>query len=69
MSTKIRVEKIQTETDDWDDSEFDEDEFNKPKRRGLYNGKKRKEIEDVLEERRLKRQISYNYDYDLDMHV
>jgi hypothetical protein len=69
MSTKIRVDKIQTDADDWDDSEFDEDEFNKPKRRGLYNGKKRKEIEDVLEERRLKRQISYNYDYDLDMHV
>ncbi len=63
MSTKIRVEKIPSEDmDDWEDDLLEEEEFIKHKKRNSFNGKRRKDIEDVLEERRLKKQISYSFE-------
>ena len=64
MATKMRVEKFPTDMEDWDDAALleEDDEINKARRRSVYNGKKRKQIEDTLEERRLMRQITYDFD-------
>lgn len=64
MTTKMRVEKFPTDMEDWDDAALleEDDEINKARRRSIYNGKKRKQIEDTLEERRLMRQIAYDFD-------
>jgi hypothetical protein len=60
MSTKIRVEKMPgfEDSDDWEEFEIDDEESNKGRKRLSYNGKKRRLIEDTLEERRLRRQIA-----------
>lgn len=64
MTTKMRVEKLPADMEDWDDAALleEDDEINKARRRSIYNGKKRKQIEDTLEERRLMRQIAYDFD-------
>lgn len=69
MATKLRVEKFPTDAEDWDDAALmeEDDEINKARRRSVYNGKRRKQIEDALEERRLMRQITYDFDDISDM--
>jgi len=59
MTTKIRVEKLSSDdTDDWNDFYSDDEESGKGRKRMGFNGKKRRLIEDTLEERRLMSQIS-----------
>jgi hypothetical protein len=64
MSTKIRVEKMPSfeDSDDWEEFEIDDEESSKGRKRLSYNGKKRRLIEDTLEERRLRRQIADEWD-------
>lgn len=64
MSTKIRVETLSSDNlDDWDEL-LDDAELDRGKRRHLFNGRKRRQIEDALEERRLQRQIASSFDED-----
>ena len=59
MTTKIRVEKLSSDDiDEWSDFYSDDEESSKGRKRIGFNGKKRRLIEDTLEERRLMSQIS-----------
>ncbi|GAA0683670.1 hypothetical protein GCM10009104_06060 [Marinobacterium maritimum] len=61
MGTKIRVDQVaDDELDDWNEQFNDEEEVSRSKVK--YNGKRRRQIEDFMEERRLKRQISDSFD-------
>ncbi|MBP0049348.1 hypothetical protein H9C73_11420 [Marinobacterium sp. AK62] len=64
MGTKIRVDHVNDdELDDWTDQLTDEEEVSRS--RVKYNSKRRRQIEDLMEDRRLMRQIGNVYD-DLD---
>lgn len=60
MGTKIRVDQSLDDLEDWSDQFNDEEEVSTVRRR--YDGKRRRQIEDLMEERRLARQISDIYD-------
>jgi len=68
MGTKIRVNQItDDDLDGWDEP-LTEEEEEVSRSRVRYNSKHRRRIEDLMEERRLMRQISDIYD-DLDHHL
>ncbi|WP_409525861.1 PA3496 family putative envelope integrity protein [Nitrincola sp. MINF-07-Sa-05] len=61
MGTKIRVDQVAVdEIDDWNEQFTEEEELGRSRLK--YNGKRRREIEDLMEERRLMRQIQDVYD-------
>ncbi|GAB2604688.1 PA3496 family putative envelope integrity protein [Nitrincola alkalisediminis] len=61
MGTKIRVDQVPIdEIEDWNE-QFSEDE-DTGRSRLKYNGKRRRQIEDLMEERRLMKQISDVFD-------
>lgn len=61
MGTKIRVDQVaDDDLDDWNEQFTEEEEIGRSRVR--YNGKRRRQIEDLMEERRLMRQISDIYD-------
>ena len=67
MGTKIRVNQVEDDDlDDWSEPFPEEEEVSRSRVR--YNSKRRRQIEDLMEERRLMRQISDIYD-DHDHHL
>ena len=60
MGTKVRVDQNIDEIEDWSD-QFEEDEEN-TRSKVRYNSKRRRDIEDLMEERRLARQLSNGWD-------
>jgi len=62
MGTKIRVEQVPADDiEDWDD-DFEDRDTNTRGKKISYNSKKRRQIEERMEERLLARQISSSYD-------
>lgn len=62
MGTKIRVDQVpMDDVETWDD-EYDEQDASPRSKRVSYNSKKRRQIEERMEERLLARQISNGYD-------
>lgn len=60
MGTKVRVDQVPVdETEDWSE-QFEEEEIGRSRLK--YNGKRRRQIEDLMEERRLMQQISDVFD-------
>jgi hypothetical protein len=69
MSTKIRVETLSSDNlEDWDYPLLDNDDVNKNRKRGVYDGEHRKKIDDFIEERRLKQHIVHDYSFDSKSH-
>jgi len=67
MGTKIRVNQVEDDDlDDWSEQLSEDEEVSRSRVR--YNSKHRRQIEDLMEERRLMRQISDIYD-DYDHHL
>ena len=64
MSTKIRVASISSQIDEWDEPLFEDDNSNKIKKLGSFNGEKHKKMDSFLEERRLKQHSVHDYSYD-----
>ena len=60
MGTKVRVDQSVDDLDDWSEQYNEEEEVSRTRAR--YNGKRRREIEDLMEERRLAREINDIYD-------
>ncbi len=60
MGTKVRVDQAIDDLEDWSE-QMDEDESNE-RSRLKYNSKRRRQIEDLMEERRLAQQLSDSYD-------
>ncbi|MCD8512828.1 MAG: hypothetical protein LRY63_05205 [Nitrincola sp.] len=61
MGTKVRVDQVTIdEMDDWNEQFSEEEEIGKSRLK--YNGKRRRQIEDLMEERRLMKQISDVFD-------
>lgn len=60
MGTKVRVDHSLDDLDDWSEQLSDDEEVAQTRLR--YNGKRRRQIEDLMEERALARQISDIYD-------
>lgn len=60
MGTKIRVDHPLDDLDDWSDQLSDDEETPQPRLR--YNGKRRRQIEDLMEERALARELSDIFD-------
>ncbi|TCK09513.1 PA3496 family putative envelope integrity protein [Marinobacterium mangrovicola] len=62
MGTKIRVDHSLDDLDDWSEQLTDDEEVAQTRVR--YNGKRRRQIEDLMEERALARQLNDSYDFD-----
>lgn len=61
MGTKVRVDQVSVdEIDDWSEQFSEEEEIGRSRLK--YNGKRRRQIEDLMEERRLMKQISDVFD-------
>ncbi|KDE39209.1 MAG: PA3496 family putative envelope integrity protein [Nitrincola lacisaponensis] len=61
MGTKVRVDQVSVdEMDDWNEQFSEEEEIGRSRLK--YNGKRRRQIEDLMEERRLMKQISDVFD-------
>ncbi|WP_432698605.1 PA3496 family putative envelope integrity protein [Marinobacterium sp. YM272] len=60
MGTKVRVDHSLDDLEDWSEQLSDDEEVAQTRLR--YNGKRRRQIEDLMEERALARQISDIYD-------
>jgi len=61
MGTKIRVDHVaDDDLDDWSEQFSEEEELSRSRVR--YSGKHRRQIEDLMEERRLLRQIGDIFD-------
>lgn len=60
MGTKVRVDQSIDDIEDWSD-QFEEDEEN-TRSKVRYNSKRRRDIEDLMEERKLARQLSNGWD-------
>lgn len=60
MGTKVRVDQNLDDLDSWNEEFEEEEEVSRNKVR--YNSKRRRDIEDLMEERRLARQLSDGYD-------
>jgi hypothetical protein len=62
MGTKIRVDQVPADDiESWDDDFEDQDSSPRGKK-ASYNSKKRRQIEERMEERLLARQISSSYE-------
>ena len=61
MGTKVKVDQNIDEIDNWDDS-FDDDVDANPRSKLRYNSKRRRDIEDIMEERRLARELQDGWD-------
>ncbi|MCP8686962.1 PA3496 family putative envelope integrity protein [Marinobacterium sedimentorum] len=65
MGTKIRVDQVPADDiEDWDD-DFEDRDTNTRGKKISYNSKKRRQIEERMEERLLARQISSGYEDNL----
>jgi hypothetical protein len=65
MGTKIRVDQVPADDiESWDD-DFEDQETSTRGKKVSYNSKKRRQIEERMEERLLARQISSTYDDNL----
>ena len=61
MGTKVRVDQVSVdEIDDWSEQFSEEEEIGRSRLK--YNGKRRRQIEDLMEERRLMKQINDVFD-------
>ena len=61
MGTKVRVDQVSVdEIDDWSEQFSEDEEIGRSRLK--YNGKRRRQIEDLMEERRLMKQISDVFD-------
>ncbi len=60
MGTKVRVDQSLDDLDDWNEQFSDDEDATRSRLR--YNGKRRRQIEDLMEERRLAKQIGDIYD-------
>ena len=61
MGTKVRVDQVSIdEIDDWSEQFSEDDDIGRSRLK--YNGKRRRQIEDLMEERRLMKQISDVFD-------
>lgn len=60
MGTKVRVDQSLEDLEDWSEQFEDDEETSRTRLR--YNGKRRRQIEDLMEERRLAAQIGDIYD-------
>lgn len=60
MGTKVRIEQEIDESEDWSD-QFESEEDNS-RLKLKYNGKRRRQIEDLMEDRRLAQQLRDDYD-------
>lgn len=68
MGTKIRVDQVpDDDLDDWTEQVNEDEEISRSRVR--YNGKRRRQIEDLMEERRLSRQIGDAFDDGDHLHV
>jgi len=61
MGTKVKVDQNIDDIDNWDDSFEDEVEAN-TRSKLRYNSKRRRDIEDIMEERRLARELQDGWD-------
>lgn len=60
MGTKVRVDQPVEDIEDWGDQFEEQEESQRTKMR--YNSKRRRQIEDLMEERRLASQLRDGYD-------
>ena len=61
MGTKVKVDQNVDDIDNWDDSFEDEVEAS-TRSKLRYNSKRRRDIEDIMEERRLARELQDGWD-------
>lgn len=61
MGTKVKVDQNIEDIDNWDDS-FEEDVDGGNRTKVRYNSKRRRDIEDIMEERRLARELKNGWD-------
>lgn len=61
MGTEVKVDQNTDEIDNWDDS-FDDDVEANTRSKLRYNSKRRRDIEDIMEERRLARELQDGWD-------
>ncbi len=61
MGTKVKVEQNIDDVDNWDDA-FDDDAELGTRSKLRYNSKRRRDIEDIMEERRLARELQDGWD-------
>jgi len=62
MGTKIRVDQVPMDDIETWDEDYDDQDASPRGKRASYNSKKRRQIEERMEERLLARQISSGYD-------
>jgi hypothetical protein len=61
MGTKVKVDQNIDDIDNWDE-QFDDDEDVSNRIKVRYNSKRRRDIEDIMEERRLARELKNGWD-------
>lgn len=61
MGTKVKVDQNIDDMDNWDDS-FEDDVEANTRTKLRYNSKRRRDIEDIMEERRLARELQDGWD-------
>ena len=61
MGTKVKVDQNIDDIENWDES-FDDDVEANTRSKLRYNSKRRRDIEDIMEERRLARELQDGWD-------
>lgn len=61
MGTKVKVDQNIDDIENWDDS-FEDDVETNTRSKLRYNSKRRRDIEDIMEERRLARELQDGWD-------
>jgi|SaaInl5LU_22_DNA_1037371.scaffolds.fasta_scaffold00270_20 hypothetical protein len=61
MGTKVKVDQNIDDIENWDDS-FEDDVEANTRSKLRYNSKRRRDIEDIMEERRLARELQDGWD-------
>ncbi len=61
MGTKVKVDQNIDDIDNWDE-QFDDDEDVSSRSKVRYTSKRRRDIEDIMEERRLARELKNGWD-------
>jgi hypothetical protein len=61
MGTKVKVDQNIDDIDNWDE-QFEDDEDVSSRTKVRYNSKRRRDIEDIMEERRLARELKNGWD-------
>lgn len=61
MGTKVKVDQNIDDIENWDDS-FEDDVESNTRSKLRYNSKRRRDIEDIMEERRLARELQDGWD-------